>query len=207
MASDNTIVLASGNKGKLAEFTALFADFGVQVKAQSAWGVESPVEDGLSFVENALIKARHAANETGLPALADDSGISVKALNGAPGIYSARYAGPDASDQDNIAKLLQDLDVLGSDDRSACFHCVLVYVRTADDPVPLIAHGQWPGTILRQASGEGGFGYDPVFHVTDRQCTAAQLSKQEKNAISHRGQAIRLLIEQLRQQGLIGQKS
>lgn len=207
MNSEKTIVLASGNKGKLAEFQALFSDYGIQVKAQSELGIDSPVEDGLTFVENALIKARHAANATGLPALADDSGISVNALQGAPGIYSARYAGPEASDQDNIDKLLQDLDRSGSEDRSASFHCVLVYVRHATDPVPLIAHGQWSGTILSEPGGDGGFGYDPVFGVPDKDCTAAQLSKQEKNAISHRGQAIRLLIEQFRQQGIIGAAS
>jgi XTP/dITP diphosphohydrolase len=184
------IVLASGNAGKLAEIQNALADFGVELISQKSLGVIDAIENGLSFVENAIIKARHAATITGLPALADDSGLEVDFLNGAPGIYSARYAGENANDASNNQKLLDALKNVPAEQRSARFVCVLVYMRHANDPMPLICQGSWQGRILEQAEGEGGFGYDPLFFVPDLNLTAARLSKTEKNAISHRGQAL-----------------
>jgi XTP/dITP diphosphohydrolase len=184
------IVLASGNAGKLAEIQNALADFGVELISQKSLGVIDAIENGLSFVENAIIKARHAATITGLPALADDSGLEVDFLNGAPGIYSARYAGENANDATNNQKLLDALKNVPAEQRSARFVCVLVYMRHANDPMPLICQGSWQGRILEQAEGEGGFGYDPLFFVPDLNLTAARLSKTEKNAISHRGQAL-----------------
>ena len=197
------VVLASGNKGKLAEFQQLFAGSNVEIVTQDSLGIESPEETGLSFIENALLKARYASQVSGLPALADDSGLSVDALRGAPGIYSARYAGEEASDQDNVKKLLAELSALEDENRAARFHCVLAFVRYADDPVPVISQGQWEGTILSQPSGTGGFGYDPVFYVASEQCSAAEMEKSQKNAISHRGAAIASLIPQLETLGLV----
>ncbi|PID44670.1 MAG: non-canonical purine NTP pyrophosphatase [Proteobacteria bacterium] len=191
------IVLASSNQGKINELNALLASMNIEVLPQSAFAVPDVIEDGLSFVENALKKARNAARATGLPALADDSGLAVDALNGAPGIYSARYAGEGASDEDNWRKLLDQMKHLPETERAARFHCVLVLMQHAEDPTPLICHGQWRGSILRSPAGTGGFGYDPVFLVGEHQCSAAQLDKQEKNAISHRGQALQLLRQQM----------
>ena len=190
------IVLASGNQGKVREFTALFADYGVNVVAQKELGVEDVPETGTTFVENAIIKARHAATVTGLPAIADDSGLVVDALGGAPGIYSARYAGHDALDSDNIDKLLTAL--AQQENRTAHFFCTLVFMRHADDPVPLVSQGKWQGEILKAREGDGGFGYDPIFHVPTHGCTAAQLEKSEKNRISHRGNALSLLLDSMR---------
>lgn len=184
------IVLASGNAGKLAEIQNALADFGVALISQKSLGVIDAIENGLSFVENAIIKARHAATITGLPALADDSGLEVDFLNGAPGIYSARYAGENANDAANNQKLLDALKNVPVEKRSARFVCVLVYMRHANDPMPLICQGSWQGRILEQPDGDGGFGYDPLFFVPDLNLTAARLSKTEKNAISHRGQAL-----------------
>ena len=188
------LVLASGNQGKLAEFKALFAPLAIEVLPLSDFGVESPEETGLSFVENAILKARHASKATGLPALADDSGLAIDALNGAPGIYSARYAGVGATDADNIDKALKSLAGVPEAQRGARFHCVLALMQHAEDPMPLIAHGAWSGRILSARVGDGGFGYDPIFYVPEKDCAAAQLSKDEKNAISHRGKAIAELL-------------
>ncbi|MEI7062153.1 XTP/dITP diphosphatase [Dickeya chrysanthemi] len=192
------VVLATGNAGKVRELAGLLADFGLDVVAQTTLGVDSAEETGLTFIENAILKARHAARETGLPALADDSGLAVDALGGAPGIYSARYAGEDASDQQNLDKLLAALDNVPDEQRQASFHCVLVYLRHAEDPTPLVCHGRWQGVIARAPAGEGGFGYDPIFFVPQLGKTAAELSREEKNAHSHRGQALRQLLDALR---------
>ncbi|MEQ0473687.1 XTP/dITP diphosphatase [Klebsiella sp. JB_Kp019] len=192
------VVLATGNAGKVRELASLLEDFGLDIVAQTELGVESAEETGLTFIENAILKARHAAQITGLPAIADDSGLAVDALGGAPGIYSARYAGVDASDQQNLEKLLDALQDVPDDQRQAQFHCVLVYLRHAEDPTPLVCHGNWPGVIARKAAGQGGFGYDPIFFVPSEGKTAAELSREEKSAISHRGQALKLLLEALR---------
>lgn len=192
------VVLATGNAGKVRELAGLLADFGLDVVAQTSLGVDSVEETGLTFIENAILKARHAARVTGLPAIADDSGLAVDALGGAPGIYSARYAGEDASDQQNLDKLLDALKDVPDDQRTASFHCALVYLRHADDPTPLVCHGRWPGVITREAAGNGGFGYDPIFYVPSLGRTSAELSREEKNAHSHRGQALRQLLDALR---------
>ncbi len=191
------LVLATGNQGKLAELQGLLQGQNYELVAQSQFGFEEAIEDGLSFIENAIIKARHAAKHTDLPSLADDSGLEVDALRGAPGIYSARFAGQTASDSDNVAKLLRQLSDVASDQRSARFHCVVAYVRHAEDPAPLIVARTWEGEIAQQCAGENGFGYDPVFYVPSEGCTAAQLSPEEKNTLSHRGQALRGFCEKV----------
>lgn len=187
------LVLASNNAGKVREINQLLADTGIHCIPQGERGVPEAEETGLTFVENAILKARNAARHSGLPALADDSGIEVDALNGAPGIYSARYAGPGASDQDNLQRLLRELAALPGAERGARFQCLMVYMRHADDPTPLIAQGTWEGEILAEPRGSNGFGYDPVFHVPSEGCSAAELDAATKNAISHRGQALRRL--------------
>ena len=192
------VVLATGNPGKVRELADLLAAFGLDIVAQSELGVESAEETGLTFIENAILKARHAAQITGLPAIADDSGLAVDALGGAPGIYSARFAGVEASDQQNLDKLLVELENVPDAERQAQFHCVLVYVRHAADPTPLVFHGSWAGEITRAAAGAGGFGYDPIFYVPELGKTAAELSKDEKRAVSHRGKALTLLLEAMR---------
>ncbi|YCI82199.1 XTP/dITP diphosphatase [Enterobacteriaceae bacterium] len=192
------VVLATGNAGKVRELAALLADFGLDIIAQTELGVDSADETGLTFIENAILKARHAARITGLPAIADDSGLAVDALGGAPGIYSARYAGEEATDRQNLEKLLAALESVPDDKRQAQFHCVLVYLRHAEDPTPLVCHGSWAGVIARTPAGEGGFGYDPIFYVLSVGKTAAELSRDEKSAISHRGQALKLLLEAMR---------
>lgn len=191
------IVLATGNKGKLAELSQMLAPLQLQVIPQTELGVTDADETGLTFVENAIIKARHAALITGLPAIADDSGLAVDALGGAPGIYSARYAGEAASDSNNIDKLLQALKEVPADKRSAQFHCVLVYMRHAEDPTPLICHGIWHGSITHAKAGSAGFGYDPVFYVASEGCTSAELSRERKQQLSHRGKALSQLLSQL----------
>jgi XTP/dITP diphosphohydrolase len=193
------IVLASGNAGKLNEFRQLLSGVGFEVVPQSEYDVPDADETGLSFVENAIIKARHACQLTGLPAIADDSGLEVDALLGRPGIYSSRFAGieGDGKDAANNQKLLNSLEGLAQQERSARFQCVLVYMRHADDPTPVICQGSWEGLILHQPEGEGGFGYDPLFFVPEKGCAAASLEKAEKNAISHRGQALQKLLQQL----------
>ncbi|NDO80618.1 non-canonical purine NTP pyrophosphatase [Citrobacter sp. NCU1] len=192
------VVLATGNAGKVRELASLLSDFGLDVVAQTELGVDSAEETGLTFIENAILKARHAAQVTGLPAIADDSGLAVDVLGGAPGIYSARYSGEDATDQQNLEKLLDTLQDVPDDQRQARFHCVLVYMRHAEDPTPLVCHGSWQGVITREAAGNGGFGYDPIFFVPSEGKTAAELSREEKSAISHRGQALKLLLDALR---------
>ena len=191
------IVLASGNAGKLAELRELFAGSGIELVAQSALGVSEAEETGLSFVENAILKARHAARVTGLPALADDSGLCVDALDGAPGLTSARYAGRHGDSAANIARLLAALRDIADGHRGAHFIGVLALLRHAGDPAPLLAEGRWHGSILRAPRGERGFGYDPVFFDPQRGCSAAELDPALKNRISHRGQALAALREQL----------
>ena len=192
------VVLATGNPGKVRELADLLSAFGLDIVAQTDLGVESAEETGLTFIENAILKARHAAQITGLPAIADDSGLAVDALGGAPGIYSARYAGEAASDRENLEKLLNALETVPDGERQAQFHCVLVYLRHAEDPTPLVFHGSWAGEITRSAAGEGGFGYDTIFYVPELGKTAAELSKTEKGAVSHRGKALTLLLEAMR---------
>ena len=192
------VVLATGNAGKVRELASLLQDFGLDIVAQTDLGVESAEETGLTFIENSILKARHAAAITGLPAIADDSGLAVDALGGAPGIYSARYAGVDASDRQNLEKLLVALKDVPDGQRQAQFHCVLVYLRHADHPTPLVFHGVWPGEITHAPAGEGGFGYDPIFYVPSEGKTAAELTREEKSAISHRGQALKQLLEAMR---------
>jgi XTP/dITP diphosphohydrolase len=194
----SAVVLASNNAGKVREFHALLAGLGLEVRPQADFGVPEAEETGLSFVENAILKARNAAAHTGLPALADDSGIEVDALNGAPGIRSARYAGPGAGDQANLEKLLEALSGVDEARRGARFQCVIAYLRHAEDPMPLICTGTWEGRITEAPRGAGGFGYDPVFLVPERGCTSAELPAEVKNALSHRGQALRRLVEALR---------
>ncbi|AMO54667.1 nucleoside-triphosphate diphosphatase [Endozoicomonas montiporae] len=184
------IVLASGNQGKLKEFQHLLSNLNIDMLPQSQFNVDSVEETGLTFVENAILKARHAAKISGLPAIADDSGIEVDALNGQPGIYSARYAGEGATDAENNARLLKNLEGLEESQRTARFHCVLVYLRHADDPTPLVCHGSWEGCILEASSGDHGFGYDPLFFVPSEGCSAADLPKDVKNSISHRAVAM-----------------
>lgn len=196
IAMPQSLVLASNNAGKLKEFGALLAQLDYQVHTQGEFGVPEAEEPFATFVENAITKARHASRLTGLPALADDSGVCVNALGGAPGIYSARYAGEPKSDLRNNEKILADLAVHA--DKSAYYYCVLVFVRHADDPQPVIADGRWDGEMIEQARGEGGFGYDPHFWIPALQKTAAELTAEEKNRLSHRGQALRTLIEKLR---------
>lgn len=184
------LVLASSNQGKLEELRQLLADAGVELVAQSELGVSDADETGQTFVENALLKARHAAAATGLPALADDSGICVDALRGAPGIYSARYSGEHGNAGANIDKLLNELRGVADEDRGAHFYCVLVLVRRADDPQPLTAEGEWRGRIARERRGNGGHGYDPVFLDIEHGQTAAEMPADLKNSLSHRGKAL-----------------
>ncbi|MCE0558187.1 XTP/dITP diphosphatase [Motilimonas sp. E26] len=187
------LVLATGNLGKVKELSELLTAFDLEVLPQSHFKVSDVPETGTTFVENAIIKARHAAYITGLPAIADDSGLEVDFLKGAPGIYSARYAGERATDQDNINKLLKELEGVPESQRTARFHCVLVLMNHADDPTPVICHGKWEGYITTEAVGENGFGYDPVFFVPTEGVVSAQLDKSRKNQLSHRGKALQLL--------------
>ncbi len=196
------ILLASGNKGKVKELKEMLAPFGLNVVPQSNFEVEEVPETGTTFIENAIIKARHAAKVTGLPCIADDSGLEVAALKGAPGIYSARFAGPDATDGTNIDKLLEALKDVPEGQRQARFVCVLVFMRHADDPTPIICQGFWEGEITTELSGDNGFGYDPVFFVTEKGCTSAQLSPEQKHQLSHRGQALKQLLAQIENAGV-----
>ena len=195
------VVLATGNAGKLAEMRAILAGHDLEVVPQSEFGITPPVEDGASFIANALIKARHAAARAGLPAIADDSGLEVDALGGRPGLHSARYAGPAASEHDNNARLLAELAFIPEGQRSARYRCAMVFVRDAADPAPIIAEAGWEGRIGREPRGAGGFGFDPLF-IVDGDCrTAAELSAQEKNRVSHRGQALLALAARMREAG------
>ena len=194
------LVLASGNPGKLRELSAILDELGYQLHAQSEFDVDEVAETGTTFVENAIIKARHAATITGLPALADDSGIEVDALDGAPGVYSARFAGANADDAANNALLVDKLRNVPPSERSARYRAVIVLMRHAADPSPLICEGSWEGMIQLDPAGDGGFGYDPYFFLPDLGCTSAQLSASEKNRLSHRGAALQELKRKLKEQ-------
>ncbi len=194
------LVLASGNPGKLRELSAILDELGYQLHAQSEFGVDEVAETGTTFVENAIIKARHAATITGLPALADDSGIEVDALDGAPGVYSARFAGANADDAANNALLVDKLRNVPPAERRARYRAVIVLMRHAADPSPLICEGSWEGMIQLDPAGDGGFGYDPYFFLPDLGCTSAQLSASEKNRLSHRGAALQELKRKLKEQ-------
>lgn len=193
------VVLATSNPGKVKELQTLLEPFRMEVLPQAQFGVTSVEETGLSFVENAIIKARHAAQHTGLAAIADDSGIEVDALQGAPGIHSARYAGEGASDADNLKKLLEDLRPIAPELRTARYRCALVYLRWALDPAPIVCQASWEGLLIDEPRGSGGFGYDPIFELPSK-LTAAELPAAQKNAISHRGRALQLLVHQLGEQ-------
>ena len=203
MVSDSRkIVLASGNKGKVREINELLAGLYLKVIPQTELGVPDIEETGLTFVENAILKARNAAQHTGLPAIADDSGLEVDVLDGAPGIHSARYSclgknGVNATDKDNLEKLLQDMKHVPEAERTARFQCLLVFMEHAGDPTPIICQGTWEGRILFEPVGENGFGYDPVFYVPGEDCSSAQLSPEVKNRLSHRGQALQKLLDSL----------
>jgi len=194
------IVLASNNSGKLREFKQLFSEAGINIIPQSRFDVEDAVEDGLSFVENAIIKARHAAKITQHPAIADDSGIEIDALNGEPGIYSARFSGTHGNDKGHNQLVLEKMKDIPHAQRSARFQCVLAYMRHENDPTPVICQASWEGFILPEESGTNGFGYDPLFYVPEHQCSSAELSKELKNKISHRAQALHMLLEALKKQ-------
>lgn len=192
-ASSQSIVLATSNKGKVKELQAMLEPVGWTVHPQNEWDYEDAEETGATFVENAIIKARHACAQTGLPALADDSGLAVEALHGAPGIYSARFAGDDASDVENVELLLERLQGVPESQRQARFICALAFMQHADDPTPVICMGEWHGHILTSPAGSGGFGYDPVFYVESEGCSAAELDPERKRELSHRGQALNQL--------------
>ena len=192
------IVLASNNKGKVREFGEMLSKLDLQVLPQAEFDIEDADETGLTFVENAIIKARHASGIAGLPAIADDSGLEVDALNGAPGIYSARYSGEGATDEKNLLKLLGALIDVPEEKRTARFQCLLVYMRHAADPTPLICQGTWEGRITFEPRGENGFGYDPVFYVPEYDCTSAQLLPEQKHKLSHRGIALAKLVAKLK---------
>ena len=197
------IVLASNNKGKVREFGEMLSSLNMEVVPQAFFNIEDADETGLTFVENAIIKARHASAIAGLPAIADDSGLEVDFLKGAPGIYSARYsdmenAGKNATDEKNLLKLLDALKDVPEEKRTARFQCVLVYMRHAEDPTPIICQGTWEGIITTEKHGDNGFGYDPIFYVPTHNCSSAQLSSEEKNKLSHRGQALKKLLAALK---------
>lgn len=191
------LVIASSNKGKLRELAALLEPLDYEVHTQSEFNVPDVEETGTTFVENAIIKARNAAQHTGLPAIADDSGIEVDALNGAPGVYSARFSEPDATDEKNNALLVEKLRDVPEPLRTARYRAVIVYMSHAGDPSPIICEGSWEGLIKLEPRGDGGFGYDPYFYVPTHSCHSAELSAEEKNSISHRGQALKQLVEKL----------
>lgn len=196
------VVLATGNAGKIRELQDRLGDQ-FELIAQTELSVIAPPEDGLTFVENALIKARAASEQTGMPAIADDSGLSVDALDGAPGIYSARFSGANATDKSNNELLLQKLSQVAEASRTARFQCALVYLKHASDPTPIICQGTWEGRITSEPAGTKGFGYDPLFFATEQSCVSAQLESAEKNRVSHRGKAMSLLITQLANQQLM----
>ena len=194
------VVLATGNKGKVKELARMLSCLDFEVLPQSEFDVTEVAETGTTFVENAIIKARHAAKQTGLPAIADDSGLAVHSLGGEPGVYSARYSGDQATDRSNITKLLDAMSGIPKEKRQAKFLCVLVFMRHTDDPTPIICQGEWHGEIMTEQQGENGFGYDPIFWVEEQNCSSAQLSPEQKNTLSHRGKALKLLLAQLQRQ-------
>ncbi len=191
------LVIASGNKGKLRELSALLEPLNYDVHTQAEFNVPEAEETGTTFVENAIIKARNASKYTGFPAVADDSGIEVDALQGAPGVYSARFSGPNATDDQNNALLVKKLSSVAPEKRTARYRAVIVYMRHEKDPSPLICDGSWEGHIILEPQGEGGFGYDPYFYLDAQKCTSAQLTSDHKNSISHRGKALKKLLEKL----------
>ena len=195
--NSNQIVLASGNAGKLREIAQLLEGINLEILPQSEFNVPEVEETGLTFVDNAILKARNAAHYTGLPAIADDSGIAVDVLRGRPGIYSARFAGIGASDEENLEKLIRMVEPFPDEERTARFICSMVYIRHEEDHVPVIAEGVWEGQLLIDPKGQNGFGYDPIFYVSSQQCTSAELSPEIKNKLSHRGQALRELLGKL----------
>ncbi len=197
MILEKKLVLASGNQGKLREISQMLSSSHLEVIPQSELNVSDVEETGLSFVENAILKARHACRLTGLPAIADDSGIAVDHLKGEPGIYSARYAGSHATDEDNLQKLLASMKGVPEAERTARFHCVICYMQHDKDPTPVMCHGIWEGRLLTKPAGTNGFGYDPIFYLPEHQCTSAELSAEVKNSISHRGKALRSLLQAL----------
>lgn len=192
------LVVGTDNQGKLTEIKSYFEGFQIELIAQSTFNITPPKETGLSFIENAILKARHAAKNSELPSLADDSGLAVDALGGAPGIYSARYAGENARAEDNIKKLLTAIKTLQGEDRKARFYCVIAFVRHYKDPTPIVCQAEWEGRLLEQPVGNGGFGYDPIFFIPHLNCTAAELEPQQKNAISHRAKALNSFVERLK---------
>jgi len=196
-STSNKIVFASGNAGKLREIAQLLDGLDIDVLPQSEFDVPEIEETGLTFLENSILKARNAAQHTGLPAIADDSGIAVDVLQGHPGIYSARFAGIGASDEDNLLKLIDMIKPFPEEQRTARFICSMVYLRHKDDPVPIIAQGVWEGHLVTDPKGENGFGYDPMFYVPSRKCTSAELPPEIKNQLSHRGQALKQLLGKL----------
>ena len=203
MSTIKKIVLASGNAGKVREINHLFENFGIEVVPQSEFNVPEVPETGTTFVENAIIKARHAAECTGLPAIADDSGIEVDALNARPGVYSARYAGEGCNDTDNNNKMLEELSGVAEADRTARYQCLIVFMRDHNDPVPLITQGSWEGRILEAPQGDGGFGYDPIFYVPTHKCSGGELSLEVKNTLSHRSIALNAMLEEFKQHQFI----
>jgi XTP/dITP diphosphohydrolase len=202
--SAQKIVLATGNPGKVTELAAMLAPWGCEIVPQTSLGVSDADETGLTFIENAILKARHAAAITGLPAIADDSGLAVDALGGAPGIYSARFAGLNATDADNVTLLLEKMAAVPQGQRQAQFHCVLVYLRHANDPTPLISHGIWQGEIALASKGQHGFGYDPIFWLPELGVMSAELEKSKKAQLSHRGKALAHLQQQWQQHNNTG---
>lgn len=198
MTDHKIVVLASNNRGKLREFSAMFETLHIDIRPQADYGIPEAEETGLTFIENAIVKARNACEHSGLPAMADDSGIEVDALQGAPGIYSARYAGPNCDDQANNEKLVAALRGVPAVERTARYRACLVYMRHAADPAPIIAEGVWEGRIIDDPRGENGFGYDPYFLLPSRSITSAELPPEEKNQISHRAMALRILLEKIK---------
>ena len=198
MSQLEKIVLASNNAGKAREISEILEAYGISVVPQSDFGVPEIPETGLTFVENALLKARNACHHTGLPAIADDSGLEIDALNGAPGLYSARFAGEGSTDEINLQKALTELKGVPEAQRGARFQCLMVLLEHENDPTPLICQGAWEGRILLEPQGENGFGYDPIFYVPEHQCSSAQLTPEQKNTLSHRGKALKIMAEKIK---------